>query len=83
MARSMRNKLQLISARTCVSVVERLKGALLDIRETRVRVPAEAIFFSFEHFEFKNDKLFSKKLIHDLYMHSKLTQGKRIRTHEF
>ena len=79
----MRNKLQLNSARTCVSVVERFKAPLLDIRETRVHVPAEAIFVSFEHFEFKNNLLFLKKFILDLYVHTKRIQGKRIRTHEF
>ena len=83
MARSMGNKEQLNSDRTCVLVVERFKAALLDIRETRVQVPAEAIFFLFQHFEFKNNILFFKKFIRDLYVHTKRIQGKWIRTHEF
>ena len=83
MARSLRNDVQLNSARTCVSVVERFKAAFLDIMETQAQVPAEAIFFSCEHFQFENNLLFLKKCILDLYVHTKLIQGKRIRTHEF
>ena len=59
-----------------------VKAPLLDIRETRVHVPAEAIFFVIEHFKLKNNLLFLKFIL-DVYVHTKRIQEKTIRTHEF